>query len=331
MTNVERSTVDGRGESGLDHELYLGDAIDLFANSKRSGGRSKKTVEDYKKKLALFQSWAAARISEDPENPEVDLPFSYIDTDVLESYVVHLKDGRGLKDSSRKNHLAVLRSFFTTVSKRMKVPDPMADLDEMRFHSPAPKRSFLTKREAEMLLAAMDATTTLGVRDHAIYSVMLYAGLRIEEVTALATDDVELAVGEEEIRVARGKGNKERRVPVGGKLAKSLKRYLRARSELIAVDVPKNEAQSLFLNNRGQRVSENTVRRNLYKYVRKSTLRKTEIHPHDLRRTFATWYLQENPGQHRELAELMGHSDLSQVMKYALSDAERARAGVAKL
>jgi len=50
-----------------------------------------------------------------------------------------------------------------------------------------------------------------------------------------------------------------------------------------------------------------------------------------VRRTFGTWYLQENPGQLIELAELMGHSNLSQVRKYALSDAERARAGVAKL
>jgi site-specific recombinase XerD len=129
--------------------------------------------------------------------------------------------------------------------------------------------------------------------------------------------------------VARGKGNKERRIPVGEKLAKSVKRYLKVRNEL--VDSAEKEIYSLFLNNRGHRVSENTVRRNLYKYVRQSRLRKTEIHPHDLRRTFATWYLQENPAHHRELAELMGHSDLSQVMKYALSDAERARAGVAKL
>lgn len=329
---MDNSIGSGTREQSGGEDLYLGDAIDLFANSKRSGGRSEKTVEDYKKKLALFQGWVAAKISENPDAPEVDLPFSYIDTDLLESYVVHLKDGRGLKDSSRKNHLAVLRSFFTTVSKRMKVPDPMADLDEMRFHSPAPKRSFLTKREAEMLLAAVDTTTeskVLGIRDHAIYSVMLYAGLRIEEATALATSDVELGSGEEEIRVARGKGNKERRVPFGGKLAKSLKRYFKVRDQLVVKAEPAHE--SLFLNNRGQRVSENTVRRNLYKYVRKSSLRKTEIHPHDLRRTFATWYLQENPGQHRELAELMGHSDLSQVMKYALSDAERARAGVARL
>lgn len=116
---------------------------------------------------------------------------------------------------------------------------------------------------------------------------------------------------------------------MGEKLARSIKRYLKIRNEL--VNPINDDVASLFLNNRGARVSENTVRRNLYKYVRQSKLRKTEIHPHDLRRTFATWFLQENPAHHRELAELMGHSDLSQVMKYALSDEQRARAGVAKL
>ena len=118
-------------------------------------------------------------------------------------------------------------------------------------------------------------------------------------------------------------------MPAGEKLARSLRCYLRLRNEL--AEPVADDHSTLFLNNRGNRVSENTVRRNLYKYVRQSKLRKTEIHPHDLRRTFATWYLQDNPTHHRELAELMGHSDLSQVMKYALSDAERARAGVAKL
>ncbi len=65
--------------------------------------------------------------------------------------------------------------------------------------------------------------------------------------------------------------------------------------------------------------------------MRKSGIKKQDVKPHDLRRTFGTWYLQANPGHVRELAELMGHSDLSQVTKYALSDEERAWAGVAKL
>jgi integrase len=83
---------------------------------------------------------------------------------------------------------------------------------------------------------------------------------------------------------------------------------------------------------KGARVTENTLSRRLYGWVRKSALKKQDLKPHDLRRTFGTWYLQEKPGQVRELAELMGHSDLSQVIKYALSDEKRARrAGVAKL
>lgn len=114
------------------------------------------------------------------------------------------------------------------------------------------------------------------------------------------------------------------------KLRRSLRRYLRVRDELIPAPA-ESPLPHLFANNKGGRISENTMRRTLYKYVRKSGIRKTEVKPHDLRRTFATWFLQENPGQARELAELMGHSDLSQVMKYALSDEKRARARVAKL
>jgi site-specific recombinase XerD len=86
----------------------------------------------------------------------VDAPYADIGADEVEAYVVYLRDGRGMADSSRKNHLAVLRSFFQTVSRRMKLPDPTSDLDEVRFHQRAPKRSYLTKREAEILLSSMD-------------------------------------------------------------------------------------------------------------------------------------------------------------------------------
>ena len=373
------------GNAGEADELYLGDAIHFFLSAKRAGGRSQRTIDEYRKKLDLFQRWMASRLSddasyidtgvdsaieEDPDNtpPAVDAPYMDIGADDVEAYVVHLKE-RGLSDTSRKSHLAVLKSFFKTVSRRLKVPDPLEDLDEVRFHQRSPKRSYLTKREAEMLLspiayatgqatedtivsdgsargaggpdAKVDAKANtraarkrataraLAARDHAAFSVMIYAGLRIEETTALTLEDLSFSRGEEEVRVARGKGNKERIVPMSPKLRKSLRRYLRIRDGLI----PAGEVSPvhLFLNEKGGRVTENTLRRRLYKWVRVSTIKKQEIKPHDLRRTFGTWYLQENPGQVRELAELMGHSDLSQVMKYALADEKRARAGVARL
>jgi integrase/recombinase XerD len=336
-------------------ELYLGDAIHFFLSAKRAGGRSQRTIDDYRKKLELFQRWVASRYGNEQGTEEVDAPYLYIGADEVESYVVYLRDERGMADSSRKNHLAVLRSFFQTLSRRLEVPDPTRTLDEVRFHSPVAKRSYLTKREAEILLSSMDKQVTdgtnideenlgvhearrralagaLAARDHAAFSAMIYAGLRIEETTALTVDDLTFARGAEELRVARGKGNKERLVPMGPRLRRSLRRYLKARDALVpAGEGADSPLPHLFATQKGSRVTEGTLRRRLYGWVRESRLKKADIKPHDLRRTFGTWYLQENPGQLVELAELMGHSNLSQVRKYALWDAERARAGVSRL
>jgi integrase/recombinase XerD len=342
-------------EEGASDGLYIGDAIHFFLSTKRAGGRSERTVDEYRKKLDLFQRWAA--------KDDFDLPLADVGPNEIESYVIHLKE-RGLSDSSRKNHLAVIRSFFDTLARRLDLDDPTRRLDEVRFHKAAPKRSYLTRREADLLLAAIEraaaggsapesaaeeegaahadgdsikaarrraVASALAARDHAAFSAMIYAGLRIEEATALTVGDLSFSRGAEEVRVARGKGNKERVVPMGPRLKKSLRRYLQARAVLEPAAAPGGAIPHLFLNEKGARVTENTLRRRLYGWVRKSGLKKQDLKPHDLRRTFGTWYLQENPGQVRELAELMGHSDLSQVMKYALSDEQRARAGVARL
>jgi integrase/recombinase XerD len=337
----------GEVETG-DDGLWLGDAIRLFLDAKRAGGRSERTIDDYRKKLELFQRWVAQRVH---GRDAVDAPYIDIGPDEVEAYVVYLKDERGIADSSRKNHLAVLRSFFQTVSRRLEVPDPTRRLDEVRFHQKAPKRSYLTRREADILLSGIEkiATSTtngiieglpvrearrkalasvLAARDHAAFSAMIYAGLRIEETTALTVEDLSFVRGEEEVRVASGKGNKERVVPMSPKLKRSLRRYLKARNEVVAAETT---PPHLFLSEKGERVTENTLRRRLYKWVRHSGIKKQNLKPHDLRRTFGTWFLQSNPGHVRELAELKGHSDLSQVMKYALSDERRARAGVNNL
>jgi integrase/recombinase XerD len=351
MSEAETHIEPGAPASKASEELYLGDAIHFFLSAKRAGGRSERTIDDYRKKLELFQRWVASRYGNERQTEEIDAPYLYIGADEVESYVVYLRDERGMADSSRKNQLAVLRSFFQTLSRRLEVPDPTRTLDEVRFHSPVTKRSYLTKREAEILLSSMDKQVTnessaggsvrvpeaprrtlagaLAARDHAAFSAMIYAGLRIEEATALTLEDLSFARGEEEVRVAKGKGNKERVVPMSPRLRRSLKRYVKVRDDIVPVG--KTPPPHLILSEKGERVTENTHRRRLYGWVRKSGLKKADIKSHDLRRTFGTWFLQANPGHVRELAELMGHSDLSQVMKYALSDEERARAGVARL
>ncbi len=341
----------GRADEDFVDGLHVGDAIRFFLDAKRAGGRSERTLLEYRKKLDLFQRWAAARLEGEGA---VDAPVSWVGPDEVEGYVVHMRE-RGLSDTSIKNHLSVLRSFFDTLGRRLDLPDPTRRLDEVRFHQKAPKRTFLTRREADVLLGAIESRAlgradeaavdgdggvraarrrsvrmALAARDHAAFSAMVYAGLRIEETTALIVDDLSFARGAEEVRVAKGKGNKERIVPMGPRLRRSLRRCLKARDALVPSDAG-SPLPHLFLTEKGTRVTEGTLRRRLYSWVREARLKKAEIKPHDLKRTFGTWYLQENPGQLIELAELMGHSNLSQVRKYALSDAERARAGVAKL
>ena len=84
----------------------------------------------------------------------------------MEAYVVHMRE-RGLSDSSIKNHLSVVRSFFDTLSRRLDLPDPTRRLDEVRFHQKAPKRAFLTRREADVLLGAMEKRASEGADDDA--------------------------------------------------------------------------------------------------------------------------------------------------------------------
>lgn len=225
----------------------------------------------FRKKLDLLQRWAAGRVSR--KSDAVDAPISWVGPDEVEAYVVHLRE-RGLSDTSRKNHLSIIRSFFDTLNRRLDLTDPTRKLDEVRFHQSAPNRSFLTRREADMLLGTMENATefteqgsadaredavgdnehrggtqstaatnrhgvlrALAARDHAAFSTMIYAGLRIEETTTLTVEDLSFSRGSEELRVDRGKGNKERVVPMGPRLRRSLRRYLRHRDALVPAEV----------------------------------------------------------------------------------------------
>ncbi len=88
---------------------------------------------------------------------------------------------------------------------------------------------------------------------------------------------------------------------------------LRGRSRGISTSatVSSRPKGRLPLNEKGERATENTLRHRLYGWVRKSCIKKQELKPHDLRRTFGTWFLQTNPMHVRELAKLVGYSDLS--------------------
>jgi site-specific recombinase XerD len=152
MADLRGAEKSGKIDEDFVDGLYLGDAIRFFLDAKRAGGRSERTISEYRKKLNLFQRWAAKRLEGERA---VDAPVSWVGPDEMEGYVVHMRE-RGLSNSSIKKHLSVVRSFFDTLSRRLDLPDPTRRLDEVRFHQKVPKRTFLTRREADVLLGAME-------------------------------------------------------------------------------------------------------------------------------------------------------------------------------
>ncbi len=163
MTDLPGAEKSGQVDEDFVDGLYLGDAIRFFLDAKRAGGRSERTTSEYRKKLDLFQRWAASRLEGEGT---VDAPVSWVGPDEVEAYVMHMRE-RGLSDASTKNHLSVMRSFFDTLNRRLDLPDPTRRLDEVRFHQKAPKRSFLTRREADVLLGAIEKKASGAVDDAA--------------------------------------------------------------------------------------------------------------------------------------------------------------------
>ncbi len=119
----------GRGDEDFFVDgLYVGDAIRFFLDSELAGGRSERTLPEYRKKLGLFQRWAALRLEAEGA---VDAPVSWVGSDEVEGYVIHMRE-RGLSDSSIKNHLSVVRSFFDTLSRRLDLPDRTVQFPQAR-------------------------------------------------------------------------------------------------------------------------------------------------------------------------------------------------------
>ena len=214
---------------------------------------------------------------------------------------------RGLAPASRARRLSALRGLFRwLVESGALAADPLAGLEGPRRHQGLPH--FLSQEEMDRLLAAPDTTRDLGRRDRAILELMYACGLRVSEVITLGVGDVQFQVG---ILTVRGKGSKERLVPVHQMALERLQDYLQGpRVRLLK---GKNR-EEIFLNNRGGPLS----RMGLWKIIRKHVLAAgitTPVTPHTLRHTFAT-HLLEGGADLRSVQLMLGHADISTTEVY---------------
>jgi integrase/recombinase XerC len=241
----------------------------------------------------------------------------------LRAFLTHL-DSFGYSPATTARKIATLRSFHKWMLKRGYIAsNPMMLIRTPKQAKRLPKA--ISVEQIEKLLSMPDNGETLGARDRAILETLYSTGVRVSELVDLNRSDLEM--NEQAVRI-RGKGKKERIVPLGTHALSAIRHYLtllepdqrfaklreRAMTE---ANVP------LFVNKNGGRLSSRSVRRKLDKYLIMSGL-DASISPHTLRHSFAT-HLLDNGADLRSVQELLGHQSLSTTQIYTHLSTMRLR------
>ena len=215
-----------------------------------------------------------------------------------------------LAASSRSRRLASIKSFYKYLVRQKLLPGSPAKLVK----SPKLPKSLPKVLPVDELFAILDMPsqkTVLGLRDRAILEILYGGGLRISELCGLNLLDVDRSG-----RIIRvmGKGSKERLCPVNAQAIRALEAYLARRDELLAVEREGQDAEAVFLNYRGGRLTPRSIGRHLDTYVVQCALQR-KVSPHALRHSFAT-HLLGGGADIRSIQELLGHASLSTTQRY---------------
>jgi site-specific recombinase XerD len=234
---------------------------------------------------------------------ERDTSLDAVEVRVLADYVAWLggaRHGRKLAPATISRKLAAVRAFLRHALGPERVPDARLAPRRARRLPDAPAAA-----EIEHMLEALEGDEPIAVRNRTLVELVYSAGLRSAEAVGLDLADVDFE--QELVHVRRGKGGKERVVPLGEEAAFWLTRYLREARPSLA----KGANDALFLSARGRRLDT-------------STLRRIVPHPHRLRHAFAT-HLLDGGADLRTIQELLGHSSLSTTQIYSHVDPRHLR------
>ena len=264
-------------------------------------GLSSNTLQAYLGDVRAFTRFAAGKGVEDAGG---------VDDALLRTYLRSLhRESRSASTLARK--LSALRSYFRFLQADGLVEaDPSQEIDLPRLGRRLP--AVLSRSEVERLLRAVDPAHPLGLRDAAFLELLYATGVRVSELIRLTLGDLDLREG---LLGVRGKGDKERIVPVGRRALESVRAYLRDERPRL------NRGRGLrvlFLNWRGRPLSRMGAWKLIRKYARRAAISKP-IGPHTFRHTFAT-HLLEGGADLRAVQEMLGHADISTTQVYTHLD-----------
>jgi integrase/recombinase XerC len=273
------------GQNTVDVETEV--AIDRFL---ASPGLSEATRRAYRSDLRDFSGWLESR----------GLVLEHVDVRVLADYTAELgRARRGLAPTTIGRRLSAVRSLVRHALGPARVPEAALAPRRPRRLPEAPRTS-----EVEAAVDGLAGADPLALRNAALVELVYACGLRSAEAVGLDLVDVDL--DREQLHV-RGKGGKERVVPLGEEAAWRLGLWLRDGRSALA----RGACNALFLSVRGRRLDT-------------SALRRLVPHPHGLRHAYAT-HLLEGGADLRTIQELLGHASLSTTQVYSHVDARRLR------
>ncbi len=264
-------------------------------------GASQSTVRSYASDLRQFLAFArdASRLGPRVRPQDVTV-------ETIRAYLGSL-DRRGEKKTSLARKLSTLRSFFRFLRQDEGMQEnPAEELRTPKLPKHLPRT--LTKDEANALMQCPNGPSLSSFRDRAILETFYSTGARVSELVGMNREDVSWAEG---VVRLRGKGNKERIVPIGSVAIEAIKDYLAALSRDTARGA--RQPEPVFLNNRGGRLTARSVARIVAAYS--SHLPGGQVSPHVLRHSFATHLLDEGADL-RAIQEMLGHASLSTTQKY---------------
>jgi integrase/recombinase XerD len=288
--------------------VHIDAAIDAYLSHARvEKGLAENSLEAYGRDLGAFAKAVVAKGVVDVEDVKA--------VDVLQHLVVLSKSGRGQRTQAR--HLIAIRQLFRfLIKERVVKEDVVADIDLPKAAKKLPQ--FLDVDEVERLLATPERGTPRGDRDRAMLEVLYATGLRVSELVDLPQDALDLERG---FLLVRGKGNKERVVPLGEVALAAVVDYTKTARPTFLREGQTHEA--LFLRGGGEPMTRQGFWKLLKGYATAAGITKP-ISPHKLRHSFAT-HLVERGADLRAVQAMLGHADLSTTEIYTHVNRERLK------
>ena len=284
--------------------------LDFLAYLELERGLSRNTLEAYRSDLLQYGAFLT-RSGADP------LAVTHRE---LAAFLAELAAGDAerppVAPATLQRKAACLRSFYRHLRRESIIAhDPTAELRGPRKGQKLPQ--VLTRGEVMRLLSAPRGTDAAALRDRALLELMYACGLRASEVVGLELSDVDVEVG---VLTARGKGSKERIVPIGREAIAALRAYLeRGRPRLVGL----TPEPHLFVNQRGRGLTRQGLYKIIQGHARAAGL-EGRMSPHTLRHTFAT-HLLAGGCDLRSLQEMLGHADIATTQIYTHLSADRLK------